>query len=914
MMSASYTVSKSAKRDLHQMLNNMKSVKNSSFTHTSIVDPPGSFYIVSECADQFLDIYTTALLNKCDLHLTEKHTDISPILIDLDFRWGEKLEQRKYTMKQVEHFVCEYLQELHKLTQFEIAEVYIMEKPAPVWVDTKGFTKDGLHIVIPNIVTRPAVQLIARERTLKNLQQMIQEINCSNDATDVFDEAVITRNNWQMYGSKKPGSHSYTITNVLKIQLDTSHCSCIQSSGALDVDLTDHQQLKELIQYLSIRNKHVENQLADINTSDRAEIDEVDNKLHAQLLNRESKQRTFDKIIQSRENQFSPPSDDLDTIRQLISILSTERVGSYNDWIRLGWCLRNIDINLLEDWDNLSRASPKYTPGECERLWYYMREGGLGIGSLHMWAKQDAPEQYNSIMSDHIHKYIMKSVSQTDYDIAMVICKMYRHRFRCASVRHGTWYEFKNHRWREVEKGYTLFYHELPTTVWGMYGDAVSRVNSSSRRSMDSIESCETTTDTLNKIRKKFKCTDFTKIKMYKECSGLLLEPNFEEKLDSNPSLLGFENGVYDLSEGLFREGRPEDYVSYSTGINYIEYDPNNPLIEEVNHFISKVLTDDDVREYVMQLLASMLDGSNRDEKFHIWTGSGSNGKSKMVELFQMAIGDYACIFNVSMLTQKRVSSNATNSELAIAKGKRFAILQEPEENERLNVGFMKELTGGDKIQCRGLFKEPIRFKPMFTMILTCNHMPAIPPDDGGTWRRVRRVEFSSKFVDTPNIKNPNEFKRDNGLSEKFEAWVETFMTILLQYYEKYKIAGKIIEPKKVLEYTREYQRKNDIFADFCDKYIVKETGCFLPVSHMFQLFREYCNQDNIRNSRDIKKSDFQSAMEKRYGLTINVGKNNGWKGLSARIPEDTEKTEDLDKQSAVIADNDQPAMDHVFG
>jgi phage/plasmid-associated DNA primase len=42
----------------------------------------------------------------------------------------------------------------------------------------------------------------------------------------------------------------------------------------------------------------------------------------------------------------------------------------------------------------------------------------------------------------------------------------------------------------------------------------------------------------------------------------LFYRQDFERDLDENKHLLGFENGVFDLYAGEFREGRPEDLVS----------------------------------------------------------------------------------------------------------------------------------------------------------------------------------------------------------------------------------------------------------------------------------------------------------------------------------------------------------------
>ena len=55
------------------------------------------------------------------------------------------------------------------------------------------------------------------------------------------------------------------------------------------------------------------------------------------------------------------------------------------------------------------------------------------------------------------------------------------------------------------------------------------------------------------------------------------------------------------------------------------------------------------------------------------------------------------------------------------SKGKRFAYLEESNENDKMNIGLLKEFTGGDKITARGLYAEPIDFKPQFKMLLLCN-------------------------------------------------------------------------------------------------------------------------------------------------------------------------------------------------
>jgi P4 family phage/plasmid primase-like protien len=262
-----------------------------------------------------------------------------------------------------------------------------------------------------------------------------------------------------------------------------------------------------------------------------------------------------------------------------------------------------------------------------------------------------------------------------------------------------------------------------------------------------------------------------------------------------------------------------------------------------LKQYFAQVLPRAAVREYVLKLFATFLHGSVKEQKFNIWTGSGSNGKSLSITLFEKAFGDYCCKFPITLLTQKRAASNAATSELARAKGKRFASLQEPSEGEHINCGLMKELSGGDKIMARSLFKEPIEFVPQFKMLLLCNHLPHVPSDDGGTWRRIRVVEFTSKFVDNPI--EDNEYPIDYDLPNKLDSWRSHFMALLLEYYKLYKVEG-ITEPEEVLKCTNEYKRQNDHLAEFIHTCIEKKDSKFMYLNDAFAELKNWVKDDNI--------------------------------------------------------------------
>jgi P4 family phage/plasmid primase-like protien len=585
---------------------------------------------------------------------------------------------------------------------------------------------------------------------------------------------------------------------------------------------------------------------------------------------------------------------DLDIVRELVKMLAPERAEDYATWIEVGLCLHNISSGLLPEWIEFSQKSSKAdTCTIFEDKWSGMKmvtEGGMGMGSLHLWAKLDNPDEYGKFRQHSISSDIMKSVSLQTYDVAMVVYKLYQHQFICSSIKSNSWYEFKNHRWHKIDGGYSLQI-KLSKDVVDEYLKLI-RYYSENAQNLDG----EARDSSLEKIKDlaevTYKLRDITfKEKIMKECKLMFYDSTFETRLDSNPDLVCFDNGVYDLVYHKFRDGCPEDCLSMSTMIDYETCYLEDEIVQEIFEFLKQVFPDQSVREFVLTILGSIMEGRNPHEKFFIWTGVGGNGKSKLLELFELSAGKYAAKVPVTVFTQKRAASNAATPEIARLRGVRLTSSQETEESEKFNISVVKDWSGNDTQLARPLFGDPFEFKPQFKQIFCCNDKPLLPPDDGGIWRRIVVIDFPSRFVENPDPSNPFEFKRDYRLAEKFQQWKGPFMWIILQYYKNvYKKFG-LKEPKAVIDSIQEYRESNDDMAEFKNERIVKDIESNIKLDNCYKEYIEWWKEASGGVSRkQITRSQFKTVLERKLGKYNNTHGWRGWRMID-KITETSEIT-----------------------
>jgi len=877
--------------DLRTFLDKYKSEKGKPFSNTSMGVPKVSVNIPADCYDNFLNLYELAVTNGVQLHLTEKPLDPSPIRVDLDFRFSPDISsdgitkiRRKYEDKNILTIVDCYFKIIN--TYLDVNEedniAYVMEKPKPS--EFRGKIKDGIHIVFPHIIINNNIQHFIRTKILEKGIDIFNIPDICSLYEDIVDKAIISANCWLLYGSRKLENDAYRVSKIYKYKKDED------KTYLKEYEINAKDEI-DFIRLFSMRKANVkENEISDEKKND---INEYIRHI-LPMMDKRKKEKLDSNIISNKilnmVKNFTNDDEYILAKELVCECISHSRAEKYDDWINLGWTLRNIDYRLLNSWIEFSKISSSYMEGECQQLWNKMKKENLGMGTLRWWAKEDNLQKYMEIINNQVLPLIDIAITSngTHYDVAKVVQGIYKGEYKAISGNIWFKYDKDKHRWVRTKEGLKLK-KELSEEICKKFLDRATYYNQKVALSNDEGEKelLNRKSASAMKIAFQLKNTGY-KESIMKECKCLFVDEKFEELLDSKPYLLGFENGVYDLKLHLFREGMPEDFISFGTGKYYMPYDETSEEINDINDFFAKLFTNEAVRNYVLDILACAIDGSIIQERFYIFIGEGSNGKSRLLDLIQKSVGDYYSTLPIALLTQKRACSNSAQSELERTKGRRYAVLSEPSEDDKLNIGLMKELSGNDRILVRGLFKEPVEFRPQFKMILACNHLPEITAQDGGCWRRIRVIDFKSKFCENPNPDKKNEFPMDLELSEKLERFSEVFLSMLIHRHKEIN-PMKINEPREVINSTNNYKDNNDIIGQYINDNIVvdKDVKEGIKLMELFSEFKLWLANDNNAKNKKIDRNQFRSYFEKIYG---SYHQTKGWMGIRFKTDEEKEK------------------------
>ncbi|QHR78440.1 ATPase [Lymphocystis disease virus 4] len=830
---------------MEALLRNTRVGKGQIFTHVSM---DGGKYLLD--AYRYPMFWQATVDSIQPLHLLETRYKESPLTLDFDIKEPRKIYD-KDTLKKLHVKITKYLKEYLLAEDRNLIGVFL-HKPFRLLDD--GTIKQSFHVHYPRIMMN-----------VVDMQKLTQELK--PECESVMKKDYLDPNGckvcWFVYGACKPGDDPYTIKYVFDALGKTGDFHILLKDTLYPRCFGETNDPHTLIRfYLTIMPQDKEPYLISF---------------------KNIKPKLIDKILYRKAEAISNEEVRPSKLKYLIDLLPDECADDRDVWLETGFCIWQVTDGSVEGyniWTSFSKRSNKYDTDECFNLWYrQMRPNDFTIASLYWLIKKYNPEGF----ADYVRLYeCPPSKYYTDgshVGVAKIVHHHFGSEFKCVSVKNHVWYRYDGVTWTECHVGVDLrrlisdskapilqtLDRQIKTVVDSLNGEETDERYAEWQAELAQLttEELEKMIDRLFKIKKSLRMTQF-KNSVMRECEELFFDPLFAQKIDSDPYLIAFKNGVFDFKQKTFRPGRPEDYCCKKLSVDYVDYglsgplscDPsdfNRPELKEVLLFFQHVFPDVELRTFFIRQLASAFVGGNSDKICLFWTGSGNNGKTVTQNLIEKMFGVFAVKLSTSVLTGKKPSTGQANPELVrTGGGVRWAVMEEPDNDERINAGILKNLTGNDTFWARDLYcagKDTKEITPMFKLHIICNNLPEIKYADQAVWNRVRVIPFESVFKSIEECPETYEdrltaktFPVDVKFNEKLCKMTEPLAYYLIYYWLNMDRLN-YNAPDKVLKATKEYRNENDLYKQFVDNNLMEEKGTILSDRLLYIKYKEWLNE-----------------------------------------------------------------------
>ena len=187
--------------------------------------------------------------------------------------------------------------------------------------------------------------------------------------------------------------------------------------------------------------------------------------------------------------------------------------------------------------------------------------------------------------------------------------------------------------------------------------------------------------------------------------------------------------------------------------------------------------------------------------------------------------------------------SGGIPNDVARLAGARFVALNETGEGQQFNEPLIKDLTGGDTVTAKFLFKEYFDYRPQCKIWIRGNHQPMIVGTDEGIWRRFRIIPFSVQIPDD---------KRDPDLLDKLKANLPGILRWAVEGCMKWQESG-LAAPQAVIDSVSEYRQESDPVRRFIDECCVLDPDAVVQATALYHAYRVWATQ-----AGEIKLSQFK--------------------------------------------------------
>jgi len=341
-------------------------------------------------------------------------------------------------------------------------------------------------------------------------------------------------------------------------------------------------------------------------------------------------------------------------------------------------------------------------------------------------------------------------------------------------------------------------------------------------------------------------------------------------ELDSYPELKQCENGVLNLRTLELGPNDPHLLLTKNTGTAYVP-GATSPVWDKAR----EAFADEETERYVQRVIGQAVTGYPA-EIVHVSMGSGSNGKSTIIDAVMAALGGYAVRLPPSVLAGD--ARDRHPAELMPLQGCRLGVAEELPEGRHLDVAQMKRLTDTAEVTARNMGENFVTFPATHSIMVATNYRLIVSEPDYGTQRRLREIPWPKTFVTDP--KGPNELKSaGSGMKRKLRqrrereavlAWiVEGAHAVLAD-------GGEIGDPPKaVKDATEAWLAQSNPLGTGLGELTVEDEDGFIPTADVVRAAKRIYARAGMRKPNDMTIKDrirAQAGWERLDQDRITVG------------------------------------------
>ena len=617
-----------------------------------------------------------------------------------------------------------------------------------------------------------------------------------------------------------------------------------------------------------------------------------------------------------------------------------EAADDYDIWITAGQALHSLDESLLDVWEDWSKQSDKYRPGECQRRWKsFSKGGGRGVGSLIHIAKENGwqPKEHPAALnvSDDMLDHITRVLEEVESDMAPVM------EAELQEVRQETKQQ-KRMRGKEGEedsKTKNKSASEISNVLLTIYkGDLRFSIPHGQffmyQRERAGLWSPIMKVEMMGDIRDKLQSPGVSDLipqgftarfltDVYEQLQATLC---MKEWYEGNKYLL-FTNGVLDVDTRELLPFKRELYLTQQIPYAYNPAATCEPIVKWLKH----TQFDNWQRTQVLRAwLRATLLSTYEIQKFIEIVGPGKSGKSTYANLAVALIGKK----NVYSTDFENLEKN--RFEAASYMGKKLLLFQDADRWGG-SVSRLKAITGNDWIRAERKYQnenyEPFQFKGL--VIVTANEAIQSTDYTSGLARRRLTVPFDRPF--TGGSSEQRDLIKFNTRGEpqgEFAALLPGLVNWLLDMTEA-EMREYLMETNQKVEFFKKYShtqnlRSNSIL-DWMEHRVVYEPGVSAAVgfvkpapqgsSHLYTnqniwlyaSYAEFCKQCNVNvMSRNRFEPLFLDIC--RHQLNLNVYSKRNTKGMrvfNVVVRDSDPKYENYPSAVTVAANPDKFELDY---